>query len=159
MTPQVRPSSSVAPIMARSLTVPQTASRPMSPPGKKIGWMTCESVVMISHPSPTRNAAPSSIAARPTPSEGSVAKPRTNSFSMSARIARPPPPCFIVTRVAQLPSAERHGAPSRIEARPPYWCQIRHVPSLRNHAGADRVVGLALGAEEPAVAPALRYRP
>ena len=34
-----------APHMARSFTVPLTASRPMSPPGKKIGVTTKESVV------------------------------------------------------------------------------------------------------------------
>ena len=37
---QVRARGSVAPITARSLTVPAMASRPISPPGKKIGWMT-----------------------------------------------------------------------------------------------------------------------
>ena len=47
--PQVRPSGSVAPIIARSLTVPEMASRPMSPPGKNSGWTTCESVVITSH--------------------------------------------------------------------------------------------------------------
>jgi len=30
----------LAPLIARSFTVPQMASLPMSPPGKKIGWMT-----------------------------------------------------------------------------------------------------------------------
>ena len=34
-----------APIMARSLTVPLTASSPMSPPGKRMGLTTNESVV------------------------------------------------------------------------------------------------------------------
>ena len=33
----------------------------MSPPGKKIGWMTCESVVSTSQRSPIRIAAPSSM--------------------------------------------------------------------------------------------------
>ena len=58
MTPQVRPSGSVAPIIARSLTVPAIASRPMSPPGKNDGWMTCESVVSTSQPvaDPNRGA-------------------------------------------------------------------------------------------------------
>ena len=61
----VRPRTSVAPIIARSLTVPETASRPMSPPGKKIGCTTCESVVTTSQRSPSRSAAPSSIAPSP----------------------------------------------------------------------------------------------
>ncbi len=61
-TAQVRPRGSVAPIIARSFTVPQTASRPMSPPGKKMGCTTWESVVRTSQRSPTRSAAPSSRA-------------------------------------------------------------------------------------------------
>ena len=69
-TAQVSPSGAVAPIIARSFTVPATASRPMSPPGKKIGWTTWESVVTTSQRSPTRRAAPSSIAASPIPSTG-----------------------------------------------------------------------------------------
>ena len=36
----------VAPIIATSLTVPHTASLPMSPPGKNSGHTTCESVLM-----------------------------------------------------------------------------------------------------------------
>ena len=55
ITLQVSPSTSVAPIIARSLTVPETASRPMSPPGKNGGWMTCESVVRTSQRSPMRH--------------------------------------------------------------------------------------------------------
>ncbi len=46
---QVSPIGSVAPIIARSFTVPQIESRPMSPPGNAMGWTTCESVVMTSH--------------------------------------------------------------------------------------------------------------
>ena len=65
ITLQVSPSTSVAPITARSLTVPQTASRPMSPPGKNGGWITWESVVSTSQRSPMRIAAPSSSADRP----------------------------------------------------------------------------------------------
>jgi hypothetical protein len=37
MSAQLSPSGSVAPIIARSFTVPQIASRPMSPPGNTIG--------------------------------------------------------------------------------------------------------------------------
>ncbi len=68
MMAQVSAVTSVAPITARSLTVPETARRPMSPPGKKIGCTTCESVVRMSQRSPTRIAAPSSSAERPMPS-------------------------------------------------------------------------------------------
>ena len=72
--------------------MPDTLSRPMSPPGKKIGWTTCESVVMTSQRSPTRIAAPSSRAERPIPSTGDASE--RNTSSMSWRIARPPEPCF-----------------------------------------------------------------
>src|ERR1041385_2321739 len=51
---EVRPSGRTAPIMARSLTVPDTARRPMSPPGKKAGCTTWASVVTTSHWFPIR---------------------------------------------------------------------------------------------------------
>ncbi len=70
----------------------------MSPPGKKIGCTTCESVVRTSQRSPTRIAAPSSIAAGPIPSKGSSVNPLRNTSSISARIALPPAPCLSVTR-------------------------------------------------------------
>jgi hypothetical protein len=40
--------SGFAPSIATSLTVPHTASLPMSPPGKKRGETTCASVLMDS---------------------------------------------------------------------------------------------------------------
>ena len=44
--------------MARSLTVPSTASVPMSPPGKNNGWTTNESVVKASrHPADVEHRA------------------------------------------------------------------------------------------------------
>ena len=51
-----------APPTARSLTVPQTARRPMSPPGKKMGRTTNESVVKASRSAPMSMAAWSSRA-------------------------------------------------------------------------------------------------
>jgi hypothetical protein len=38
-----------APLIAKSLTVPLIASRPISPPGKKIGVTTKASVVKATH--------------------------------------------------------------------------------------------------------------
>ena len=137
----------------------------MSPPGKKIGWTTCESVVTMSHRSPTRNAAPSSIAARPiAPGTASAAGPRRKTSSIRARIARPAAALLqrdpflearsmsavaVVTESQlppQSPAARRTGARS---------CS---VPSRRDHAGADGRVGHALLAEELAVGRATRSR-
>ncbi len=121
ITLHVSPSTSVAPIIARSFTVPDTASRPMSPPGKNGGWITWESVVRTSHWSPMRTAAPSSIAARPmTPAgwAGSVSNACRNASSMRRRIARPPAPCFIMMRSSET-SVTRHlpAAPDRARRR------------------------------------------
>ncbi len=97
-TAQVSPSTSVAPIIERSFTVPQIDSRPTSPPGKKRGATTCESVVSTSQPPLIGKAAPSSISASPTEPGGCWA-PSAKSCSMSARIARPPAPCLRLTVV------------------------------------------------------------
>ena len=48
-----------APHIARSFTVPCTASEPMSPPGKKSGWTTNESVVKARRAPPASRIAPS----------------------------------------------------------------------------------------------------
>ena len=103
---QVRASTSVAPIIARSLTVPETERRPMSPPGKKMGWTTCESVVTTRYRSPSQSAAPSSIASAPIPlkASGGAGISFRNTSSIRARIARPPAPCFRVTRSSRIVS-------------------------------------------------------
>src|SRR5665647_370563 len=60
--------SGAAPIIARSLTVPETESRPISPPGKKIGLTTCVSVVKTRNPPCASGmAAPSSNDSKPMP--------------------------------------------------------------------------------------------
>jgi hypothetical protein len=46
-----------APPIARSFTVPFTARAPMSPPGKKMGLTTNESVVKASRAPPTSSRA------------------------------------------------------------------------------------------------------
>ena len=90
-----RPSSSTkervsasgsAPAMARSLTVPLTASSPIDPPGKRSGLTTNASVVSAS--SPTAAASPSSV----IPNAGA------SSPSTSLRVALPPAPWAMVMR-------------------------------------------------------------
>ena len=72
--------------VSRSFTVPATASRPMSPPGKKRGSTTKESVVKASRGEPSR------IVALSSPTRfGSPYRARKTS-SMSAVISRPPAP-------------------------------------------------------------------
>ncbi len=53
--------SGLAPLIAKSLTVPFTASSPMFPPGKNSGVTTNESVVKATRAEPTSNTAWSSI--------------------------------------------------------------------------------------------------
>ena len=72
--------------VSRSFTVPATANRPMSPPGKNRGSTTKESVVKASRWEPNRTVALSS----PTRS-GSPYRARKTS-SMRAAISRPPAP-------------------------------------------------------------------
>ena len=96
-----RPSSSTsesvsasgrAPAIARSFTVPFTASSPIEPPGKRIGLTTKLSVVSASPSNPaaaTTPASPSSCSAAP-PKAGRK-RPVT-----SVCVALPPAPCAIV---------------------------------------------------------------
>ena len=72
--------------VSRSFTVPATANRPMSPPGKNRGSTTKESVVKASRWEPKRTVALSS----PT-RLGSPYRARKTS-SMRAAISRPPAP-------------------------------------------------------------------
>ena len=75
-----------APDVNRSFTVPQTASLPMSPPGKKIGRTTYESVVYASFSAPGRTAA--SV----RPSRYGLEKCFWNIPSMSREVDVPPEP-------------------------------------------------------------------
>ncbi len=92
MKPTVRPSGT-APHMARSFTVPQTARRPMSPPGKNRGLTMCASVVRASREPPAGNGSrqPSRPASSPASSVGLPSRGR-NSRSISSAVSRPPPP-------------------------------------------------------------------
>ena len=98
--PDGRPSSMIsesvsasgrAPAIARSLTVPLTASSPIEPPGKRSGLTTKESVVNATSP-PGSATAPASASA----SSAGEANAGTKSPSISACVAFPPAPWAIV---------------------------------------------------------------
>src|SRR5664280_2855884 len=76
-----------APHMARSFTVPLTASRPISPPGKKIGVTTNESVVKASRVSFTWNTAWSSSLSRM-----GLANAGRKILSINSAVSLPPQP-------------------------------------------------------------------
>ena len=80
-----------APAIARSFTVPFTASSPIEPPGKRIGLTTKLSVVSAS-------GVPSTVTAPASPSAARLSEPKagTNRPSISVWVAFPPAPCAIV---------------------------------------------------------------
>src|SRR5271157_5456466 len=146
ITAQVSAAISVAPIIDRSFTVPDTARRPISPPGKNGGLTTYESVVITSHSSPTRNAAPSSIAASPMPpSTGAFASP-TNTCWISSRIARPPAPCLSIT----FASGAILNALMIAQVELPAVLMPDPAGALAaDHARANGIIGHAFLAEQP----------
>ena len=75
-----------APQTARSFTVPQTASLPMSPPGKKSGSTTKLSVEKASFEAPSR------IAPSPRASRAGLAKAGSSSSSIRRAVFFPPLP-------------------------------------------------------------------
>ncbi len=77
--------SARAPAIARSLTVPLTASSPIEPPGNRSGLTTNASVVIARSPI-------SAASSSPIPNAG------TNSPSTSDAVALPPAPWAIVIR-------------------------------------------------------------
>jgi hypothetical protein len=79
--------SGVAPLMARSFTVPCTASVPMLPPGKMSGLTTNESVEYATR-------APGSVSTVLSLSEAASAVPKAgrNRCSTSSADSCPPPP-------------------------------------------------------------------
>ena len=81
-----------APHMAMSFTVPWMAREPMSPPGKKRGLITKESVEKARRPASTPNTAPSLSC-----SKLALSKAGTNIFSISIWLMRPPPPWAMST--------------------------------------------------------------
>ena len=87
-----------APITDKSLIVPETAILPISPPGKKSGFTTCESVVSTTVLSPTVKVEPSSRDSRPIPPALLFLK--AVSVWRSSPITSPPAPCIILTSVS-----------------------------------------------------------
>ena len=95
-SPRGKPSSRISeklryfgspPAMHRSLTVPQTASLPMSPPGKHQGVTTKLSVEKTGGPSSAGSTAPS-----PSWLRAVLAKAGTRIWSISWAVLRPPLP-------------------------------------------------------------------
>src|SRR5659263_203056 len=87
---RIRPheiATAFAPQTERSFTVPQTASRPMSPPGKKGGVTTYPSVVKAISPS----IRPRSPASKNGDSTG-LSKYRAITFAIRSRVRLPPSP-------------------------------------------------------------------
>ena len=78
--------------------VPQTASFPMSPPGKQSGRTTKASVVKAMRSLGSERRAASPIAA----SEG-FERCLTKNSRISSRLIVPPPPCAIITTVFRMP--------------------------------------------------------
>ncbi len=91
--------SGCAPDIATSLIVPCTDRQPMSPPGKKSGETTWQSVDMTIRPSGRGSSAWSLRCA-----SHSLSNAAANSCSTSCAIARPPAPCDRSTRPWRMSS-------------------------------------------------------
>ncbi len=128
--------SGVAPLMARSLTVPLTARSPMLPPGKNSGRTTKESVENASRGAAQRPRRPSRPARR---------RPRRRTpAGTGARPARPdmaPPPPWPMTMVGRV-AQRQPGRPSRRVRSVPDWAQAStRSPASRRLQPAVEVVG------------------
>ena len=84
----------LAPIMARSFAVPQTLTRPMSPPGKNMGRTMCESVVRTMFCPLIGITAPSSRDSSPIP-PALLCVYFVSVFPRSSAKTAPPAPCII----------------------------------------------------------------
>src|SRR5450830_944080 len=150
-----------APHMARSFTVPLTASVPMSPPGKNSGRTTYESVVNASRLPPTSTRAPSCRAPR-----AGFANAGTNSRSISWCVSCPPPPCASMTcgyrliGIGQLgPHSKAFGSsamsvalPCLCHRRQPPVAEVRGTrPFRRHHRCAQRLLRRAPCAKRAAL--------
>jgi hypothetical protein len=98
-----------APHMARSFTVPWTASEPMSPPGKKSG-RDDEGVGGEGEPAPPMRAPPGRASAA---SVGLSKAGRKRSRSAAAESLRPPPPWPMTTVLRANRAAAGEGEPRR----------------------------------------------
>src|SRR5919204_4096211 len=144
-----------APATARSLTVPFTASSPMSPPGKKSGLTTNESVV-------TARRVPFSwkSAASPSGASSGLASSWRKSPSTNAWVALPPAPCASVTcssLIFGVSRRRRSTASSTSRSReltpvePPIVVVSRAGAFGGDHARADRPLGRARRSEHLAL--------
>ena len=88
----------VAPLTARSLTVPLIARSPTLPPGKKRGRTTYESVLNASFIPAMSSTAESPSCCR-TPANSVPLNDGTNSAEISSADNRPPPPCPMTIEV------------------------------------------------------------
>jgi len=87
-----------APAMAKSLTVPKTASLPMSPPGKNSG-VTVKLSVVIARRTPSSSTTALSCGGACPPGRPGLPgwNAGRNMPSIRPCISRPPPPCAICT--------------------------------------------------------------
>src|SRR5688572_1249529 len=158
-TPASSPSSRIsarlsasgrAPAIARSLTVPLTASSPIDPPGNRSGLTTNESVVSARSPSTVAASASSSM-----PKAG-ASRP-----SISVCVALPPAPWAIVIRsslkrgrfaraVSMIPRI-RSSREDTLTSEPPVVVIGGARALRRDHARPDRVLRRARGAEDLAL--------
>src|SRR5262245_35912489 len=102
---------------------------------------------MTSHRSPSLRAAPSSIAAAAMSPAAPPAIPLRNTFSMSVRMARPPPPYLSVMRSSRTDTATRYPQ----TRMPPVLMPDLAGAFAADHARADRRFGQAGLAEQRAV--------
>ena len=127
--------------------MPETASRPMSPPGKNTGWIDVR--VGRDDQPPVADAQRRAVVhRRERRCRRRLARrrwPSRKTSSIRRRIARPPAPCFSVMR-----SSTHSTAPCdlRRSGCPPYWCQMRHVPSLLTMHAPTGVSGTHSRAEQ-----------
>jgi hypothetical protein len=121
-----------APIIARSLTVPQTAMRPISPPGKKSGFTTWESVVNAICSFPIGMTAPSSSDSRPIP-PALLFVYRVSVAPRSSEKTAPPAPCIILTFIRHQLRFQYWSQVSRVPRRSPAYCRTadRHTSQNR----------------------------
>ena len=112
------------PIIARSLIVPQTAIRPMSPPGKKIGETTWLSVVKTMFWPFRGMTAPSSSDSSPIPP--ALLCSRLVMTRRSSPITSPPAPCMRLTFILR-PLLSR--------------CLLLRSPFLQRSPGVSRTEG------------------
>jgi hypothetical protein len=111
--------SGMAPPTTRSLTVPKTASRPMSPPGKNRGSTTNASVAKAKRSPCEASVERSTRAWSSSGAKNSLSNAATKTSSISVLMALPPPPWASVTvGTLSLPSARGRRSPGLLMPHP-----------------------------------------